>query len=341
MKHQPGALEQRQSLELPQKIRMAELRIHEWVRHWGVDGVYVAFSGGKDSTVGVHLVRSLYPDVPAVFFDTGLEFPEIRAFVRSSPGVEVIRPDMSFREVLDRYGYPAVSKRVAQYVHEYRTSRRLHPEEGETPIMRLRRTGIRKNGTYTRLGKVSDKWQHLFDAPFNVSHKCCDALKKRPDRAYAKATGRKAFVFTMAEESQHRSLQWRLDGCNAFDARNPTSKPLSVWTEADIWAYLKGGNRAGEQIPYSSIYDMGYPRTGCVFCMFGVHLEHRKGVKRGDPCPNRFLKLERTHPKLHTYCMKPWEEGGLGLRRVLAELGVPWREEQLQLSCMKEDGPQA
>ena len=76
-KMQMEDLLQRQSLPLEAKIRMTEIRIRDWYDYW--DGnVYVSFSGGKDSTVLLHIVRSMYPEVPAVFSDTGLEFPEIR-----------------------------------------------------------------------------------------------------------------------------------------------------------------------------------------------------------------------------------------------------------------------
>ena len=71
-------LRQMQSLPLELKILKTQLRIREWYEHWDGD-VCVSFSGGKDSSVLLHLVRSMYPDVPAVFVDTGLEFPEIRA----------------------------------------------------------------------------------------------------------------------------------------------------------------------------------------------------------------------------------------------------------------------
>src|SRR3546814_19661294 len=43
---------------------------------------YVAFSGGKDSLVVLHLALSVEPNVPVVFFDSGAEFPETYEFVQ-------------------------------------------------------------------------------------------------------------------------------------------------------------------------------------------------------------------------------------------------------------------
>lgn len=75
--------------------------------------VYVSFSGGKDSTVLKHIVDGMYDDVPAVFVNTGLEFPEIQKFATSQPNVVVLRPKLSFTEVLKNYGYPVGSKRIS------------------------------------------------------------------------------------------------------------------------------------------------------------------------------------------------------------------------------------
>ena len=66
MKVEAWRLKQRQILPLWAKEEMSRRRIRQWYEHW--DGeVYVSFSGGKDSTVLLHIVRSLYPEVPAVF----------------------------------------------------------------------------------------------------------------------------------------------------------------------------------------------------------------------------------------------------------------------------------
>ena len=72
----------------------------------------------------------------------------------------------------------------------------------------------------------------------------------------------------MASESKLREKNWLKTGCNAFEAKRPVSMPMSFWLEKDVWEYLRK-----YQVPYCKIYDMGYERTGCVFCMFGAHLD--------------------------------------------------------------------
>lgn len=110
-------LYQLQSLPLSIKIRMTQDRIKQWIDEYGSDGVYVSFSGGKDSTVLLHIVRDLYPNVKAVFFDTGLEFPEIRQFVKKFDNVDWLKPDQTFKQVVKKYGYPFISKEVSECVY--------------------------------------------------------------------------------------------------------------------------------------------------------------------------------------------------------------------------------
>ena len=117
MTHTIQDLRIRQALPLEQKILMTKTRIKEWVNYYGLEGVYVSFSGGKDSTVLLHIARSIYPDIKAVFVDTGLEYPEIRDFVKTFDNVDIIRPKMNFKQVLNKYGYPIISKEVSECVY--------------------------------------------------------------------------------------------------------------------------------------------------------------------------------------------------------------------------------
>lgn len=159
------------------------------------------------------------------------------------------------------------------------------------------------------------------NAPFKVSSRCCTVMKKQPMKKYSKETGRVPIIATMANESRSRRATWLRMGCNAFSGKKPSSQPMSFWTEEDVLEYLYT-----YQVPYASVYGeivrtdgggwttTGEKRTGCVFCAFGAHLEK---------APNRFQRLKITHPKLWDYCMRPWEEHGLGMRQVLEYIGVP------------------
>ena len=115
-KHTIQELQQKQALPLNVKIKMTEQRIHDWIDSFGQDGVYVSFSGGKDSTVLLDIARRLYPEIKAVFVDTGLEYPEIRKFVNEFENVDIVRPKMNFKEVIEKYGYPFFSKEISECI---------------------------------------------------------------------------------------------------------------------------------------------------------------------------------------------------------------------------------
>ena len=322
-------LRQKQSLPLEGKIILAEQRIREWYDHWAGD-VYISFSGGKDSTVLLDLVKGLYPDVPAVFVDTGLEYPEVRRFATERADV-VLRPEMRFDQVIKKYGYPVISKEVANCVYGARHGRGSGKWK-TTRLERLQGKLLDADGNKSRFN--CEQWAFLLDAPFEISDKCCGAMKKKPFKRYEKETKRKPFIGTMATESRLRMQQYLRNGCNAFDGNKARSAPLSIWLEQDILQYIKrkgleiasvyGDIVERDQLPgqtrlfedqWDELTTTGANRTGCMFCMFGAQCEK---------APNRFQRMKETHPRQYAYCMKSVEEGGLGLREVLEYIGVPY-----------------
>lgn len=295
---------------------MTEQRIKAWYEHF--DGnVYVSVSGGKDSQVLAHIVKNLYPDVPCVFVNTGLEYDSVR-IKGTELADEVLRPSMPFAEVIKKYGYPIISKEVSDVIQGARNS----ILKG-TDSARLRKI----NGTMKlNNGKSSfynaQKYNFLLDAPFKISPQCCDVMKKKPTKTYEKQNHCKPYIGTMAEESMLRKTKWLRVGCNAFEAKRPTSQPLSFWTEQDILQYIKQFDLKIADV-YGDIaymdddgmfYDepmfindmklttTGVKRTGCVFCMFGITQD-----------TDRFLKLKEVEPKKYDYVMRggKFDENGL------------------------------
>lgn len=157
------------------------------------------------------------------------------------------------------------------------------------------------------------KYAFAIYAPFRISNKCCDVMKKRTAHNYTKRTDRKPYIGTMATESRLRKSNWIKYGCNAFEKNNPSSNPLSFWTEQDILLYIQENEIAIAEVygdiqykdkdgycystkPFTDEYTLvtsGVNRTGCVFCMFGITQD-----------TDRFLKLKEVEPKKYDYVMR-------------------------------------
>jgi 3'-phosphoadenosine 5'-phosphosulfate sulfotransferase (PAPS reductase)/FAD synthetase len=304
-----------QNLTLEEKILKTQTRIIEWGQHWNWN-VYVSFSGGKDSTVLLDIVRKVakeyHQTIPAVFCDTGLELPDVKKFVKSIDNVIIIRPEKNFNEIIANYGYPVISKEVSHFIE--------YARKGSAWAL-----NIMNEKNPSSFKKRYLKYKYLYTAPFKISSKCCYFLKKRPFRKYEQVTKTKRITAIMASESMLRKVQWLKTGCNAFTGDHPHSNPMSFWTEQDVLRYIMM-----YQLPYADdvygnivrnkkrkLVTTKCQRTGCAFCMFGIHR---------DKEPNRIQLLQEQYPKLYKYCIEKLE-----LQKVLEFLGVPFQYKELPL----------
>lgn len=309
-RHELWELKQMQSLPLQAKIQMTRQRVMVWVDEFGEDGVYVSFSGGKDSTVLLDIVRKDYPNIEAVFVNTGLEYPSVRQFALSKENVTELRPTMNFRDVIIKYGYPIISKTVS---HNVSVARRNPDGNVMKNIFNPKKTGP----------YAMHRWEFLINAPFFVSEKCCDEMKKKPAKQMAKTSNKLPILATMATESKMRETSWLHNGCNAWDMKNPQSRPMSFWVENDVLQYMYENKiDIAEQYGTVELKDeyedkiegqinihdylgdyrgcqyetTGCKRTGCIFCGFGITQDKQ-----------RFVRLSEQEPKLCDYVMRGGE----------------------------------
>ena len=281
-----STLQSLREMNLESKIIQSKYLIRQAVTEFGLDKVYISYSGGKDSTVLSHLAKSMYPDILHIFANTTNEYPETLEHINweklhnRTNIISVIPKDSkgkywSFKRVVDYYGYPIFSKRVSNAIRTYQ-----HALSEKT-----------KQHSLDYINRNFKKYYKYKDLP--ISDKCCDKLKKEPLRRKAKELGMEcALLGILASESYQREKDWLEYGCNVFyKKKDNQSRPLSFWTEDDILEYINKYN-----VKISSLYAKGYTRNGCMFCGFGVHLEPND--------KNRYQRLKETHPRQYSYFIK-------------------------------------
>ena len=241
--------------------------------------------------------RKIYPDILGVFCNTGNEYPDIVKFVntlRNTDGynIQIIRPKLTPRQVCEQYGFPLVSKEISHSIHQIRSN----------PTCATSLHILDDSNKY----KLSYKWRYLINEVYDTHDICCNKLKKEPCKEFEQKTHRHPIIGVMASESMLRTAQYlRAGQCNVFSENGRTiSRPLSIWLDDDIWAYIDKYS-----LPISEIYRKGAYRTGCVGCGFGCQFTD----------DNRFELLYNTHPKLYDMIMS-YTNNGVTYREVLRKM---------------------
>jgi len=160
-----------------------------------------------------------------------------------------------------------------------------------------------------------------------ISQACCDVLKKEPsERVQAAHKVDVIFKGLMAAESRTRQTNFATRGYLFQSSRDYLGgdpffhcNPLSIWTDDDIWAYIKLFD-----VPCSPLYSMGYEdndynrhnikRNGCLGCCTDILFQW-----------NHMRTLRHTHPKAWNTFMR------MGLAEELRKLQQCRRNGQMSL----------
>jgi 3'-phosphoadenosine 5'-phosphosulfate sulfotransferase (PAPS reductase)/FAD synthetase len=269
----------------------------------------LCWSGGKDSTVLLHLARQHKKDIPVIYNDTGVEFPENNEYVKEiadrwNINLYIAKPikGETFWEITKKHGWPILGKEQSEVIEKGIKRLALYIDS----LPKGKQKKIKKSALDPELlseiegfEKLSDFELTMVSSGVEVSSKCCKYLKEKPTIELEKKLGIDCKLLgIMAGESRRRSLGWIDYGDyyyrkEYFNSAEGIWKvmPLSIWTDEDIWAYHKK-----HRIPMSKLYSMGHDRNGCWTCGMGVRY-------------GQLGRLRASHPKLFTYLMVKTEMG--------------------------------
>jgi len=243
----------------------------------------VAWSGGKDSTIALHLVLKKMPDIDVIWVNTGVEFPECISFINEykkkwSLNFHIAKPESNFWDVTEKYGWPMLGK-------------------GSSGYWWTRAEYLKKKGKY-KLARATEAAK--------ISAACCRILKEKPMKKLCSSLDIDLIILgNLVSESRQRFLIWAQKG-NYYFAKNEKrwkAWVLSSWTEKDILEYHDLNN-----LPKSEIYKKGHLRNGCWPCLMDIRFKD-----------NKLSILRKSHPKLWKFLII---DKGLGERLIALKLAL-------------------
>lgn len=265
-------------MNLEDKVLTAIHRIEELYFETNGD-CYVSFSGGKDSTVLLALIKMsidsmvLPPDgITAVFANTGIELDVTYKFIKWCkenwyPNIEEVKPVKSFDWVLKNEGKPMLSKMKSKTLNQW------HLREKTEALYCLMINGKTRCGKPAKKNRIADKHMHVLHDDFDIvaSYKCCEYMKKKPFQKFEIDKGMKgAITGVRVSEGGARAVSYKTKAKKTgklctFTKNNIIYKmPIIDWTDEDIDNFIEKYN-----VPLSDAYTkFKMQRTGCMACPY-------------------------------------------------------------------------
>ena len=307
------------NLPLDEKIELSKeiiVEFYENIDRSNGEKVYIACSFGKDSIVIVDLVRSIYPDIPIIHSDTGLEYKGTYDLKKEYENVITVKPIKPMEKVIEEDGYILpIGKSKSKTLRRARDSIRMEKWDNAS-FKRLSGKGNYKKGS---LYNEETALKYIV-CPFKISEKCDEFLKKRPLNKFIKENNFKYYFSGITyDESPMRNASLRKEG---FNIMKTNCRLIGHWNVNDVLEYiftnnLKYSDSYGEIIQKDDgTYDTTlFKRNGCFCCPCGVHLEKE---------PNRYQLL-------YYYDYDAWKYAlyDLGFKQVLDYFEVPYYPQEV------------
>lgn len=257
-----------QKLDLDGKIALANQVIKTLLE--ATDRVAVAFSGGRDSLVALHLTLQVYPIIPVMFVNTSIEFPETLSYVRQLAeawrlNLFEVKPQVNFWRLTEEQGIPVAGR-------------------GNTTFMRdlSQRAGVK------------------------LSNSCCRRMKETPARQFYREHRIEGVVTGLrVSESLMRKMNFADYGALRYSTTYGTlvSWPLYAWTDRDISDYI-----ALHGLPVNPLYEMGYNRVGCWACLQDMFYKDSRLFTLQKQHPNLYEAVKRKFGGRMLRLLSAWAE---------------------------------
>lgn len=251
---------------------------------------YIAFSGGKDSTVLSFLVDLALPGnkIPRVYSNTGIDYLEIQRFVRQlateDERIMFLQPRQNIKQMLNEVGYPFKSK-----FHSHICD--IYSRQGKSGCV-LKYAEPKANTPHSCPKVLQDMFNSPL--PFKISEKCCYKLKKEPFKRYEKETGRHIGLTGMRKSEKGlrenlKCLVFEGDKLHRFHPLAPVEDDFIEWVINEYKIRLC--------VLYYAPY--GFKRTGCAGCPYARELQEELDLME-KLLPNEKIKCEYLWKPVYT-----------------------------------------
>lgn len=267
--------------------------------------ILVSFSGGKDSTVLLNLIKELglIDKCRVVFFDTGMEYEATYNFIKMFNNVEWVKPKKPLPLIKRDYGIPFYSKYVSDMLerlqkHNFDFKNDTFKEYDELIKKYPKCSGglkwlCRKNIVLNCPKKLKQKLPEL---NFKITSKCCWYLKKDLAHKYNKENNIDLVLTGIRrDEGGIRAMNYKK--CYFTTKENTYYYlPLLNWTDEDVDKYIKDND-----VILSLCYTLyGLKRTGCVGCPFSKEWEQEREILKKYE-PNKSVAIENLFKETYEF----------------------------------------
>ena len=246
----------RYSIDLLRKAEALALRYNP------ADGYYLAFSGGKDSQCLYHVAQLAGVKFKAHFSPTSVDPPQLIRFIKRN------YPDVRFHHIKRSIYDVAVEHAILPTMKVRWCCAEFKENAGSGNVTLI---GIRHAESSRRVKrKEIEVSRHKFSGDLDAFG---EWQKEQLAKKYKNINHDE---FSIDKKTEVKCISGK---------DSILVSPIIDWTEADVWDFLNG-----MEIGHCELYDMGYPRIGCILCPMSARKYKLRDMKLFPHVKEKWIK---------------------------------------------------